>query len=78
MTACTVALEQMRNDFRVNLAVALEILRAVVLPGRSGPFSFNPLGSKKTFIDFYFSRKRRLGFIKFGDAFPNYMKITID
>ncbi len=42
MTACTVALEQIWNDFRVNLAVAFEILRTVVLPERFGPFSFNP------------------------------------
>ena len=39
MTACTVALEQIWNDFRVNLVVAFEILRTVVLPERLGPFS---------------------------------------
>ena len=38
MTACTVALEQIWNDFRVNLAVAFEILRTIVLPERSGLF----------------------------------------
>ena len=32
------ALEQMWNDFRVNLAVTFEILRTIVLPERSGLF----------------------------------------
>ena len=35
---CTVALEPIWNDFRVNLAVAFEILRTIVLPERSGLF----------------------------------------
>ena len=38
MTACTVVLEQIWNDFRVNLAVAFEILRTLVLPERPDRF----------------------------------------
>ena len=38
MTACTVALEQIWNDFCVNLAVAFEILRTIVLPERPDLF----------------------------------------
>ena len=34
----TVASEQIWNDFRVNLAVAFEVLRTIVLPERSGLF----------------------------------------
>ena len=50
-----VALEQIWNDFRVNLA--FEILRTIVLPERPTSFSFNPRAPKKLLLISIFPEK---------------------
>ena len=68
-----------RHNFCVDFSVALENTKDDCF-ARSAPasFSFNPPGSKKTFIDFNFSGKRRLCFAKFSDAFSYSTQIAVD
>ena len=67
------------NDFRINFSVVFEDAENNGFTGSpSALFSFNPPGTEKAFIDFDFSRKRRLRFAKFSDAFTDRSKIMID